>query len=324
MNLNERVNFRFNESRENMKKIIVIGLLFFVSLLHAEQIAPTSNEVRSYMLPKDDLHIKGSYALINNGLDVFGIRSSSAGEVSSPGSIGDFSALSLSSGYGINDFASIFYTYKRSSFDYMGETLDNNAHDLFLKLGIYYNPHALFDSFSVDLGLTHNSGSDLTITGWPAGTQIDDLSDSGVYLRFITGSKIRSSLLDFYLTILYNSIDTTIDGTSYDRDEYGLNAGFHYTLELGNYLVETGYMYSRLFKRDISNGENSNHHLNLTLSKIFTKQLLFFIGIDYYINQLNGIIPYLYNEETKNGFDQRFGYMNFGFLYHFDTNFKTK
>jgi hypothetical protein len=126
--------------------------------------------------------------------------------------------------------------------------------------------------------------------------------------------------LDFYFGLKYTSIDTKIDAISYDRDEIALNGGFEYTLELGNYIIESGYEYIRLFSRDIDDDESSNHIFNITLSRALNQKVLLYIGSKYFINQYNGVIPYLYNEKNKNQFDQKFGYLTIGFVYNFDMN----
>ncbi len=129
-----------------------------------------------------------------------------------------------------------------------------------------------------------------------------------------------SSVLDIYLGLKHTSINSKLDSLSYDRTEFALNGGFQYTIELGSFLIETGYEYIRLFNRDVTNKNKNNHVFNLTLSKALSNRLLLFIGSKFYSHQYNGVIPYLYNEKTKNEFSQKFGYATFGFVYNFNLN----
>jgi len=177
----------------------------------------------------------------------------------------------------------------------------------------------MFNTFSTDLGLVYNSANELSISGSNLGiSKMSDLSDNSFYIRLLTGSKINSSILDFYLGLKHTTINTKLDSIKYNRNEVALNVGFQYTLELKEFLIETGYEYIRLFSRDIDNVKKSNNVFNLTLSRALNQELLIFIGIKYFSNQYNGIIPYLYNEKTRNGFNQKFGYSTIGFVYSFD------
>ncbi|MCH9814524.1 MAG: hypothetical protein K0U47_11355, partial [Epsilonproteobacteria bacterium] len=64
--------------------------------------------------------------------------------------------------------------------------------------------------------------------------------------------------------------------------------------------------------------------LNLTFSKAINTKLLLYLGSKLYLHQYNGVIPYLYNEKTKDRFDQKFGYATIGFVYNFDLSFSNR
>jgi hypothetical protein len=301
-----------------MFKIIPI-LFLSVLYLQATELSQTSQNIRSYPLIENRVGLKASYNIISDGLDIFGVKDKSDGLSSTHGSIGDMKGFNLSAGYGYNEFISFIYDFEYSNIDYASQNLKNSKNELILKVNIYHNPSAIIDTFSTDFGYIYNSASDLTITGSDLGiSSTTDISDSSFYMRLLTGSKIMSSILDFYLGLKFTSVNTKLDTVSYDRNEVALNAGFQYTIELGSFLIETGYEYIRLFSRDIDNSENSNHILNLTFSKVMSPKLLLFIGGKYYIHQYNGIIPYLYNEKTKDRFGQKYGYATFGLIYNFD------
>jgi len=298
---------------------IISGLLLVVLFANGANVSATSQNIRSYPLPLEKANVKTNYNIISKDLDIFNIRSEKAGSANNHGNLGDLNSFNLSIGYGFYKYLSLFYDFKYENIDYAGESLKNKKHDIFVKLNIYHNPSAMFNTFSTDLGLIHNSANDLSITGSNLGiSKMSDLNDNSFYIRLLVGSKIRSSILDFYLGLKHTSINTKLDSISYERSEVAFNVGFQYTLELGEYLIETGYEYLRLFSRDIDNVKKSNNIFNLTFSRALNEKLLIFIGIKYFSNQYNGIIPYLYNEKTKNGFNQKFGYSTIGFVYNFD------
>jgi len=265
-----------------MFKLISI-LFLLLSLGQATEVSQTSQNIRSYPLLAEKLGVKASYSIINSGLDIFSIRSTNNGIATQHGSLGNMNKLNLSLGYGYNDHISFLYDFEYQDLDYAGENLKNKKNELFVKLNIYHNPSAFIDTFSTDFGYIYNSANDLSITGSSLGiSKMDDMSDSSFYMRLLAGSKIMSSVLDFYLGLKFTAVDAKLDGIDHDRNEVAVNAGFQYTIELGSFLIETGYEYIRLFSRDIDHGENSNHVLNLALSKVLSSDLLMFMGIKYY------------------------------------------
>ena len=296
----------------------IVSLFFLlISFVKATDVALTSQNIRSYPLSEKKAAIKAGYS----GFDIFNLKDEKDGTASDHGTLGDLSSVDITLGYGLYEQVSLFYDFSFENIDYAGESLKNKKHEIFTKLNIYHNPSSMIDTYSADIGFIHNSANNLSITGSSLGiSQMSDLSDSSFYLRFIAGSKIKSSILDFYLGLKYTSIDTKIDATSHNRNEMALNSGFEYTVELGNYLIETGYEYIRLFNRDIDNIQSSNHIFNLTLSRALSQKLLLYVGSKYFIHQYNGVIPYLYNERTKDKFGQKFGYLTVGFVYNFDLD----
>ena len=297
-------------------------LFLFASFVKALDVQATSQNIRSYVLPFQKASIKASYNILNKNFDIFSIRDESVGSALRHGSIGDLTGLDFTLGYGLSEYISLFYDFEYQNFDYASESLKNQKHNFFTKLGIYHNPSSFIDTFSTDLGFIHNGADDLKISNSNLGiSNMGDLSDNSFYIRVLAGSKIKASILDFYLGLKYTNINTKLDLLSHNRDETSINMGFQYTIELGDYLIEGGYEYIRLFNRSVQNIENSNNIFNLTLSYALSRKILIFIGSKYYTNQYNGIIPYLYNEKTKNVFESKFGYANIGFVYNFDLKF---
>ncbi len=301
-----------------MLKIIFIFAIF-ISTLTAASVSATMENIRSFPLNVNNINLKAKINYSSENLDIFGVLDDDNGNASDHGSLGDLTALGLSVGYGYKEYMSLFYNLEFQNFDYAGESLQNNHHDLFVKLNIYNNPSSFLETFTTDIGIIHNGANDLMITGSDLGiSKMSSMSDNSFYIRALTGTKIMSSILDFYLGLKYTKINTKIDSISYDRNEFSLNGGFQYTLELGNYLIETGYEYIKLFNRDIGADKNNNHIFNLILSYVINKQLLVSVGGKFFIHQYNGVIPYLYNEKIENSSSQKHGFAIVGFVYNFD------
>jgi hypothetical protein len=298
---------------------IITFLLLLLSFAKATDVAQTSQDIRSYPFVENKMGVRASYSLVNSGLDIFSIRSDDVGEASDHGSFGNLNRLELSLGYGYNEHISIVGNLEYQDLEYAGESLKNTKEEIFVKLNIYQNPSAMIDTFSTDIGFIHNGANDLTIQNSSLGiSKMDDMSDSSFYMRFLAGSKIMTSVLDFYLGLKFTDISTKLDNISYDRSEVVVNGGFQYTIELGSFLLNSGWEYIRLVNRDVQNVQNSNHIFNLSLSKVFGTNMLAYIGLKYFIHQYNGVIPYLYNDKTKSRFGGKYGYGTIGFVYNFD------
>ena len=73
----------------------------------------------------------------------------------------------------------------------------------------------------------------------------------------------------------------------------------------------------RFFRDDALDYLDSNSILGLDFNWYVTDRLVFTIGGELYHRQLNGIIPFLYNEYTQTTFDHTYGRMNLGIAYLF-------
>ncbi len=169
--------------------------------------------------------------------------------------------------------------------------------------------------------------------------RVGDLKDSSYYVRLIMGKRFENSIFDLYAGYKKSDIDAKIsiepsnntlikDALNklnivipkLSRDEKSYFAGFTYTLEYKDFLFETGYRYVYIDREDDIDYENSNHIIDMSISRIITKNLLFYIGGKIMTNQFNAQIPYLYNRYTQTQYDKKYGYAKFGFVYNFDLN----
>ncbi|RUM64723.1 MAG: hypothetical protein DSZ05_07010 [Sulfurospirillum sp.] len=341
----------------------------------------TTAPVRSFMLDKEDMSVKVSYNRVNDTIDIFDLKQKELGSTANFGTIGDSSGLDISLAYGVDEFYALFYNYEHLTLNYIDSQLKNNKNDLFLKVLVYRNPTAFFETLTADVGYVRNSADDLDIkdsaqlnkmiqkvnpipglsidgsvisyknkllvyydavTNKPISpfVRIGDLSDNSLYLRLLTGFHYETNIVDLYTGLKYTKINTTVsiephdaepmnthlrnagyEPVNLDRNEKTWFLGFNYTVEFGNFILDTNYEYLTIWGRsDAIKKTDDNHIINAALSYIVNKNLLVFVGGKLMLHQFNGVIPYLYNKYTKNKYDKKYGYAKIGFVYNFDTS----
>lgn len=170
--------------------------------------------------------------------------------------------------------------------------------------------------------------------------RIGDMSDNALYLRLLTGFQYETNIVDLYAGLKYTSIDTTVtiepknvdtlqnilknkdyEPVNLDRNEKTFFLGFNYTVEFSSFIFDANYEYLNIWGRsDAIKKTQDNHILNSALSYIINKNMLVFIGGKLMLHQFNGVIPYLYNQYTKNKYDKKYGYAKVGFVYNFNTS----
>ena len=169
--------------------------------------------------------------------------------------------------------------------------------------------------------------------------KIGDMSDDSFYVRLLTGFHYEKNIVDFYAGFKYTKIDSHISLEPHDnptlnsflagfdqvvdlnRNEETFFLGFNYTVEFGNFILDTNYEYLTIWGRgDDVKKTDDNHIVNAALSYVINQNLLVFVGGKLMMHQFNGVIPYLYNKYTKNKYDKKYGYAKVGFVYNFDTS----
>ena len=145
-----------------MRLSLLTAITLTTSLLAVEP-ALTTSKIRSFPLEPGSAAIGLSYNRINNTIDIFDIKAKELGSTANFGSIGDSSGIDLSLAYGINEYYGIFYNYQYLNLHYIDSALKNSQNDLSLKVTIYRNPTAFFETLTTDIGFIRNSGDDLDI-----------------------------------------------------------------------------------------------------------------------------------------------------------------
>lgn len=92
----------------------------------------------------------------------------------------------------------------------------------------------------------------------------------------------------------------------------GINAFFHLPWNFGGYAE---YNYQYFFRGEEYTESNSNHTLILELNYAITEHLTAAVSGIYLHQQLNGVTPFLYNEQSQYSFDHKYGWAAFSLSY---------
>ena len=171
--------------------------------------------------------------------------------------------------------------------------------------------------------------------------KIKDLANNSAYLRFLWGNRFSNALLNVYTGIKYSDISTTISpspkssqntrykqflnsfGKEVDlgRSERSIFAGANFILETQNFIYDFNYEYDRVFDRgSLSEGSNHNNILDINIAYKANESILIYLGGRIMLNNYNNVIPYLFNRYTQEKFNDRYGYVNIGFVYNFSID----
>jgi len=222
-------------------------LLLFISKGDATEPALTTDTIRAFPLEERELGLRLNYNRINDTIDIFDLKQKELGTTSNFGTIGDANGIDLTVAYGANVYYDLFYNYERLNLHYIDSILHNNKNDLFVKVNVYRNPMAFFETVTADLGFVRNSADDLDIKDR---TQLNKMIQK---VNPIPGLSVDGHILSYkgkklvYLSAKTNKpvspfvrIGNLEDNSFYMR----LLTGFHYeTNIIGLY---TGLKYTKI------------------------------------------------------------------------------
>jgi hypothetical protein len=174
--------------------------------------------------------------------------------------------------------------------------------------------------------------NDLVQKPWIA---LKDTEDKSSYLRILTGFYINKSVFDFYIGIkktkIKNYIITTDElmaeiqkvttlpsfNIQLNRNETMYMAGFNYTLEASKTIYEFGFEYDRFSRDEGLDYIDYNYIFDLSITKYLNENIAFNVGSRIMYRQLNGQIPYLYNEYSQTSYDHKYGYAFMGISFNY-------
>ena len=197
------------------------------------------------------------------------------------------------------------------------------------QLGKRYFGSDNFNLKQEDKKITLFQKNDYTVLEYNPWLGLEDTSDSSIYFRLLNDIELKNAIFDYYGGLKYTqiknkivankelvSIDPSIE-KDLNRDEMMLFFGINLTYIYQKAFFEFGYEYNR-FKRDSGlDYINQNHIIDLTLGYNISDALKFYFNGKVMSNQLNGEVPYLYNQYTQTTYDHKYGYITTGLKYSF-------
>lgn len=197
---------------------------------------------------------------------------------------------------------------------------DNN--DPFLNKGDFYIPD----------NTTADPNDKVKLDTKPVVSLVDTYDES-YYLKLLTGIYTKKSLFDIYFGIkktdIFNKVTTNDELLSkassqgynleknLNRSEKMYMLGFNYTLESKNFIYEFGFEYDKFVRDPGLDYIDYNYIFDLALSYKISRDIILYSGAKIMYRQLNGQVPYLYNEYTQTTYDHKYGYTKFGIQYKF-------
>ena len=113
---------------------------------------------------------------------------------------------------------------------------------------------------------------------------------------------IKSKLPKLPIDLSHREVKTTI----------GVNTFIHLPWNFGAYAE---YNYQYFFRDEEFTKGNYNQTLVLEVNYTLKKHLVAAISGVLFTQQLNGVVPFLYNEQTQNSFDHKYGWAAFSLSY---------
>ncbi len=337
-------------------------------------------------LPRRQLEAGLAYQMINDTIDLFGVKAeeydklSSADRATAPG---DLWGARLLLNYGLFRRTTLMSTFDYRNQDYGYDSLDIRTFDLSLKQGLIDNdkrrwrlalvagvcfnsageagydnqteinaiirriapdtpvsiridPNFVwFDQTSeggdqVSLGVRRQGRPDPKVT-------IDDMQDLSTYMRLTGGWDLGRFFPNLFVEAGHTEIETIVDTTlteyvpadfqdrmpafpkDLSRSENYVKAGLGLHLKLTrNLSVVLAYHHLKLYRDEGLDYMDNNNIYKVDVNYQVTPALVINMGGIYFHRQLNGEIPFLYNQFTQTTFDHPYGYAHMGLTYFFN------
>lgn len=258
----------------------------------------------SLTLPKKRVEISLDYARIDNSLFSDKARPANAHYLNSGPEETNGGRVLLN--YGLFDRTTLQTGFFYRSLDYEAEDMDVASFDISVKQNLSDRMFGWFPFVTLDAGLRTDYTDDLAYH--------DKIDDKTLFLR-LTGGEIFGNLFpNAYLEYGFTDIDATANG---DADPSGLSLGLDRTesyLEAGlcvlwkfpySAIARMEYSYLRMLRGDGLGGPASNHIFRADLNYFVTRRFILNAGGVYYHRELNGVVPFLFNNNTEGGFNRK-------------------
>ena len=186
--------------------------------------------------------------------------------------------------------------------------------------------HRETDSSEIFLGVPREGKPDPEVS-------IEEMQDISPFIRLTAGEMFEYFFPNIFVEYGHTFIDSQIDSTlsayfpdalegripdlpiDLKREENYLKVGVNLLVKLPwNFMVGLEYNYLKLFRESNLDYLDYNQIVNADLYYRLTDRIALNVGGSYYERQLNGILPFLYNEYTQTTFDHKYGVVRFGVM----------
>lgn len=184
--------------------------------------------------------------------------------------------------------------------------------------------HKKTDSGEFSLGVPREGKPDPYVS-------TEEMQDFSPFIRLTAGEMIENIFPNIFIEYGHTFIKSQIDSSlpayfpdaldanipslpmDLDREENYLKIGANLLVKLPwNFMVGVEYNYLKLFRSDELNYLDYNQIVNADLFYRLTDRITLNLGGSYFERQLNGILPFFYNEYTQTTFDHPYGLVRFG------------
>ncbi len=348
-------------------------LLLLSTLLCAEETpfgrALLLSHPSSTTMQQKDVELTLEYALVNNTVDIFNIKSQEVSKDRAESSFGDYDHVRAHLNIGLTDNDMILVDFVSRDINYGSNSIKsrhyelgyrhsftpwlaldviakgNNADDIYLTdiNDLNSTVHKIDPRLSID-SITplyiwfYETGDDSLKIGVPyEGTpyaSLTDMYDITGSARVTFGQAFENIYPNLFLESGYTYASTTAHTNMFDKASdsikeklpslpidlshseiyatAGINTFFHLPWNFGGYAE---YNYQYFFRDDEFTAGKTNQTVVLELNYSFTDHIRAAVSGIYFHQQLNGVIPFLYNEQTQNSFDHKYGWAAFSLSY---------
>jgi hypothetical protein len=241
-------------------------------------------------------------------------------------------AFRLLANYGLGRRTTIMSAWSHQNIDLGSDNLTLFSTDVSLKHNLIFRHRGFIPKVAINAGIrtdraldedtfSVNAGADNNQTGSAA---IYDLKDTTYYARLTAGQIWGRFFPHLFLEYGQNEInakadiyanDMTLDAsTDLGRSETYLKTGLSLLLKFPyTALLHLEYDYLRLFRDQKLTIIDDNHFLKADLNYYLTPSLVINLGGQYAFHQLNGRIPFLYQDVNQGTFDRKYSCLQLGF-----------
>lgn len=192
--------------------------------------------------------------------------------------------------------------------------------------------HKKTDNSNFSLGVPREGKPDPCVS-------TEGMQDFSPFIRLTAGEMLKNIFPNIFLEYGHTFIKSQIDSSlpayfpdalngiipdlpmDLDREENYLKVGASLLISLPwRFMIGLEYDYMKLFRSDNLDYLDYNQIVNADLFYRLTDRIALNVGGSYYERQLNGVLPFLYNEYTQTTFDHPYGLVRLGVTVLFGSN----